>query len=84
MAEDLSLTRVPRLQHWHQLLRAERTRRLGSNGRGDALREQLIARLEDMGRRLRAAHDFIEPDPVENRDALNDWFREHGYPARVK
>jgi hypothetical protein len=75
MAEDRSLTR---LQHWYGLLQAERTRRRDSNGRGDAIREQLIARLDEMARRLRAAPDFVELAPVENREFLNAWLREHG------
>jgi hypothetical protein len=80
MAANSSLIR---LRHWHGLLLAERTRRLYGNGRGDALREQLIARLTEMGRKMRADPNFIEPDPVENLKAINAWFRQHGYSVRI-
>ena len=74
MAEGSSLIR---LQHWHGLLLAE-TRRLY---RGDALREQLVAKSTEIASNMRADANFVEPDPVESRKAIN---REHGYSARMK
>jgi hypothetical protein len=81
MATNRSLIR---LQHWYRLLLAERTRRRDSNGYGDAIREQLLAKLMEMGERMRADPNFVEPDPVESRKAMNVWFRERGYSARLK
>jgi hypothetical protein len=81
MAKSRSLIR---LQHWHGLLLAEQTRRRDSNGNSDALREQLAAKLTEMARNMRADPNFVEPDPVESREAINAWFREHGYSARLK
>ena len=78
MAESRSLNQ---LRHWHALLRAEHNRRRQDDPNDDA-REQLLAKLEEMGQRLRADPNFVEPTPAEKAQSareLERWFRERGY-----
>jgi hypothetical protein len=45
-------------------------------------RERLIAKLDEMAARMRAAPDWREPTPEEQEQAATEieaWFRQHGY-----
>jgi hypothetical protein len=68
---------LEQLKQYHRLLLAERQRRnpACSFDRDTAI-EDLLGRLDDMGRRLRAVPDFVEPDPEEAQRAVERWFRE--------
>jgi len=60
----------------------ERRRAAALEAAGGDPREPLLAVLEQMGQRLRAAPDWVEPTPDEQAQsacALDVWFREHGY-----
>jgi hypothetical protein len=64
---------------------SERERRREAAARDDP-RERLIAKLDEMAERLRAAPDWREPTEEEqeaNRQHLNAWFREHGYDIEL-
>jgi hypothetical protein len=73
-----------RRTRWIALLEAEIARRHSETleAAGGDPREQLLAVLEQMGQRMRAARDWIEPTPDEQAQsarALDVWFGEHGY-----
>ena len=73
-----------RRTRWITLLEAEIARRHAETleAAGGDPRQQLLAVLEQMGQRLRAAPDWVEPTPDEQAQsarALDVWFREHGY-----
>ena len=58
----------------------ERRRATALEAAGGDPREQLLAVLEQMGQRMRAAPDWVEPTPDEQAQsarALDVWFREH-------
>jgi hypothetical protein len=75
-----------RRQKWLKLLLEERSRRGVAAGTIQDPRERLIAELDLMAERLRAAPDWVEPTPEEqerNRQELNRWFRERGYDIEL-
>jgi hypothetical protein len=76
MAESATLDQ---LKAYHRLLLTERGRRKPDDiaffDRDDAIGE-LMERLDDMAQKLRAAPDWVEPDPIENARNVDRWFRE--------
>jgi hypothetical protein len=71
-------------QRWLDLLQGEIARRRATafEAAGGDPREELLATLDQMAARLRAAPDWVEPSPDEKaqyaRD-LDEWFRDNGY-----
>ena len=66
------------------MLLAERNRRRDASGQEDEAREKLIAELDEMAERMRAAPGWREPTAEERRENLaylEAWFSEHGYPG---
>jgi hypothetical protein len=71
-------------QEWLAKIEAEIERRKAAKfeAAGGDPRAWLTAKLEEMGQRMRAAPDWVEPTPDEQAQsarALDVWFREHGY-----
>jgi hypothetical protein len=69
---------------WFEQLSAEREQRLNANPMIDGRdpRAALLAKLEEMGERLRADPNWREPTPEEMEESsrqLDAWFRDHGY-----
>jgi hypothetical protein len=62
--------------------RSSGAKRPGSKAAGGDPREQLLAVLEQMGQRMRAARDWIEPSAdqkVQLSWQVDKWFAENGY-----
>ena len=73
-----------RRTRWITLLEAEIARRHAETleAAGGDPREQLLAVLEQMGQRMRAARDWIEPsadEKVQLSRQVDKWFAENGY-----
>jgi hypothetical protein len=71
-------------QEWLAKIEAEIKRRQAAKfeAAGGDPRQQLLDKLAEMGERMRAAPDWVEPTPDEQAQsarALDVWFREHGY-----
>jgi hypothetical protein len=70
-------------QQWLAEIDAEIERRQATiDAAGGDPREQLLAVLEQMGQRMRAARDWIEPsadEKVQLSRQVNKWFAENGY-----
>jgi hypothetical protein len=73
---------LEQLLQYHRLLLAEQRRRnpVSAFDR-DAAIEQLLAKLDEMGERLRANPNFVEPDPEDSRRMLDEWFRSYASRA---
>ena len=69
-------------QRWLDVLLAERHRRRDVSSYADEACERLLAELDEMGERMRAAPGWVEPTEAERQQNLADleaWFHEHGY-----
>jgi hypothetical protein len=60
----------------------ERRRAAAFEAEGGDATEKLLAQLDAMAERLRAAPDYVEPSDAQKTqwgEELDAWFRDHGY-----